>query len=352
MLNDSLYKKSQKNPLMKESSSPIPRFLIIFAIVAVVTVVIIFWVSNSGKKKSSSETAATSNNAPTPTPPAPRFHQPVAATGQALDFSQALHGDALNKTIPFAAGAKTGIIVDMTSRRVLWERDCRKDVPIASMTKMMTLLLAMEALEADLNRSLDDEIEITKCVMKIERTGLAYLTPGEKIKFRDLIGCTVVKSANDAAQQLAEVSAGSVDMFVDRMNQRAKELGLSATFTNPTGLTIKGVTSTASALDMVLLGERLLEYPVVMDFMKQQEFAIRCGTPKETKFVTTNKLINPHYPGVDGMKTGYTQKAGSCLTFSVVRNNRRIIGCVTGFKSAQERDKFCRKLIDWAYQQK
>ncbi len=343
-----LYRKFPQD----QPPSRIPRFLVLVVIFAAITALILFFCIPESERPSVSEPEKPEQVEP-PKPEPPKFrYREVSKNenfGAPLDFSRALHGNALDKKIPYASEALSGIIVDMDTRRVLWERNCRQDVPIASMTKMMTLLVAMEALEADPARTIDDEITVTKCVMQLERTGLAYLEPGEKITFRELLGCAVIKSANDAAQQLAEVSAGSVDSFVDKMNQRSLELGLTAKFTNPHGLTINGVTSTASALDMVLLGERLLEYPVIMDMMKLQEFSIRGG---KTKFVSTNKLINPHYPGVDGMKTGYTRKAGSCLTFSVMRNQRRIMGCVTGFKTGRDRDKFCRKLIDWAYQQK
>ncbi|MCQ2352274.1 MAG: D-alanyl-D-alanine carboxypeptidase [Victivallaceae bacterium] len=351
MLNDSARNSYRKSP-SNQPQGKIPRFLVLLLIFAAITALILYFCIPKSQRPSLNEPeTAAQTEPPKPEPPKFRYREVSQAGnfGAPLDFSRALHGNALDKKIPYASEALSGIIVDMDTRRVLWERNCRKDVPIASMTKMMTLLVAMETLEADPARTLDDEITVTKCVMQIERTGLAFLEPGEKITFRELLGCAVIKSANDAAQQIAEVSAGSVDNFVEKMNQKSQDLGLSAKFTNPHGLTVKGVTSTASALDMVLLGERLLEYPVVMDMMKLQEFSIRNG---KTKFVSTNKLINPRYPGVDGMKTGYTRKAGSCLTFSVLRNQRRIMGCVTGFKTGRDRDKFCRKLIDWAYQQK
>ena len=99
---------------------------------------------------------------------------------------------------------------------------------------------------------------------------------------------------------------------------------------------------------MVMLGEQLLQYPQLMQWCNLQSASIREG---KTIFVNTNKLVNPRYPGVDGLKTGYIRASGSCLTFSAVRNQRRIMGCVTGFKSSRDRDRFCRRLLDWAYKQ-
>ncbi|MCQ2378833.1 MAG: D-alanyl-D-alanine carboxypeptidase [Victivallaceae bacterium] len=267
--------------------------------------------------------------------------------GEALDFSAALHGNALDRVIPGASGAGTAILVDMNSRRVIWEKNCRKSVPVASMTKMMTLLLTMEGLDRDPSRSLDDEIVITKTVMQVPRTGVLWLNPGEKFTMRELVTGAAVKSANDAAEMCAELTGGTIDHFIDMMNDRAKEMHLGARFTTVHGLPDRaGRAPTGSALDMVLLGERLLEYPELMKMFAMQQSSIRNG---QTVFVNTNRLVNPRYPGVEGMKTGYTKQAGFCLTFSVQRDRRRLMGCVTGFTSAKERDRFCRKLIDWAY---
>ncbi|MBP5530845.1 MAG: D-alanyl-D-alanine carboxypeptidase, partial [Lentisphaeria bacterium] len=176
-----------------------------------------------------------------------------------------------------------------------------------------------------------------------------WLDPGkEQFTVRELLLGVAVKSANDAATQLGERVGGSVENFVARMNKRAGELGMkSSVFYNPCGLTDKRRgNSKSSAADMVILGERLLEYPFLMEMCSTKQASIRDG---KTVFTTTNKLIAPHYPGVDGLKTGYIRAAGSCLTFSVLRGNRRIVGCVTGFTHAKDRDYFCRRLIDWAY---
>jgi len=188
--------------------------------------------------------------------------------------------------------------------------------------------------------------------MQVPRTGVLYLRPGEVFTLRELLLGTAVKSANDAATQLAVLVSGDVDAFIGKMNARAAALKLPATkFYSPCGLPDKAKRdSLSSAEDMVLLGERLLEYPILLEMASTQKGSIREGEQK-TIFVNTNKLITPHYPGVDGLKTGYTNVAGCCLTFSALRDNRRIVGCVTGFPHARDRDRFCRKLIDWAYKQ-
>ena len=159
-----------------------------------------------------------------------------------------------------------------------------------------------------------------------------------------------IKSANDAAVQVAEFIGGDVDSFVNRMNLRAQTLGMTNShFVSPCGLPDKKKGNSLScARDMVVLAEQLLEYPDVMRWSTTKQDFIREGE-KKTMLTTTNKLVNPRWPGVDGLKTGFINASGYCLTFSVLRDGRRIVGCVTGFKSARDRDRFSRKLIDWGY---
>lgn len=287
-----------------------------------------------------------------PAPPASRYFKRSTAPnfGKPLDFSTAYRGNLSTRAVPGSAGAGSGIIVDMDTRRVLWEKNSTKPVMIASMAKMMTMLLVMEHLERDRKLDIYTPVAVTHTARKVPRTGVLYLAPGEKFTIQELMIATAVKSANDAATLLAEYSGGgSVQNFVARMNRRAAQLNLRTThFINPCGLTEKGKNSLGSAADMVLLGEQLFQYPILIQWCNLKQSSIRNG---KTVFVNTNRLVNPRYPGVDGLKTGYFRAAGSCLTFSALRNGRRIMGCVTGFKSARERDIFCRKLLDWAYKQ-
>ena len=269
--------------------------------------------------------------------------------GQALDYTGTIRGNLPKQMVPGSAGARSGIIVDMESRRVLWEKNSSRPVPIASMAKMMTMLLVMEQLEKRHDLTVDTPIPVTKTARDVPRTGVLYLAPGESFTVQELMIATAVKSANDAATLLAEYFGGSVPVFVNMMNSRALQLGLRNTsFINPCGLPQNKRNSLGSAADMVMLGEQLLQYPLLMQWCNLKSASIRSG---KTIFVNTNKLVNPRYPGVDGLKTGYIRAAGSCLTFSAVRNKRRIMGCVTGFKSSRDRDHFCRRLLDWAYNQ-
>ena len=274
------------------------------------------------------------------------------------NFGRPLTGNDLKKADhssqeKFLPGLKkwdgTGIIVDMDTREVLWEKNADKAVPIASMTKMMTILLVVEEIDRNPNLSLDTKITVTESAMKAVpekmKNQFKNLKPGDVYTVRQLLLCTAVISNNDAATQLAEVVGGSVDAFVGRMNKRARELGLrSAEFYTPSGLTDKrGRISRASAADMVILAEHLLEYPEVFKM-----FSAPTATVNGQTYGGTNNTISGKR-GIDGVKTGYIEKAKLCLTFSVLRKNHRVIGCVTRFLSKQDRNNFCYNLIDWAY---
>ncbi|MBR7104960.1 MAG: D-alanyl-D-alanine carboxypeptidase [Lentisphaeria bacterium] len=324
-------------------------------VIAVHLVLICVFVSNgsssSEKKEKKPSAAQPAQTVKKSAPPVYRYFVPSKNPlfGSPLDYSTALRGNLPAKTVPGSAGARSGIIVDMDTRRVLWEKNSSRPVPIASMAKMMTMLLVMEQLEKRPQIALNTPVTVTQTARDVPRTGVLYLAPGEKFTVQELMIATAVKSANDAATLLAEYFGGNVTTFVAMMNRKAQLLKLRQTsFINPCGLPMNKQNSLGSAANMVLLGEQLLQYPVVMQWCNIKSSSIRNG---KTVFVNTNKLVNPRYPGVDGMKTGYIRAAGSCLTFSALRNGRRIMGCVTGFKSSRDRDYFCRRLIDWAYKQ-
>ena len=364
---------------MKESASPKSPYSLLITIgvvlVHIIVIGLIVWgcSSRSAKKggddNSEKSSAATEESASAETA---KEHYRVPCTnpnfGKPLDFGKADRSSP-DKFLPGLTEWKgTGIIVDMDTHEVLWEKDAQKPVPVASMVKMMTALLVAEELERNPNLSLDTEITITESARGAIRDRGAKLMPeldvGRKISVRDLLRCVLVCSANDAANQLAEVVAGDVDKFIVRMNERAKELGLNprTKFYTANGLNdIQGkeiLTSVAGAADMVLIAERLLEYPFLLEMTSSKSAQIDISGQK-VNIRTTNILLDPSItrqlrgvrpvPGVDGMKTGYINRSGACLTFSVLRNGRRVIGCVTNFRGHPNRYNFCRRLIDWAY---
>ena len=260
----------------------------------------------------------------------------------------AVDGNLAN--LPLSRGATSGFLVDLGSREVLWMKDPQRSVPIASMVKMMTLLVAFESLEDHPEWNLDTPVKITSGATKVARTGIIWLDTRETLPLRELLMALTIKSANDAAWQVAEFTGGGdVNAFVRRMNERAAELGMPGTnFINPNGLPNKsGANSLSTAEGMVILGERLLEYPDILGWTSTQQTFIRNG---KTELTNTNNLVRPRWPGVDGLKTGYTRDAGFCLTFTCLRDGRRLLGCVTGFKTARDRDRFVRKLLDWGFE--
>lgn len=289
---------------------------------------------------------------PAPPPPPPR----VAPT---LDYSRPLHSGDLSfpakkdRAACSSTGATAGCLVDLTSGRVLWAKNPKKAVPIASMVKMMTMLLTAEELENNPDITLDTEIQVTDIVNTIAKTGIIYLDKREKFPLKTLLMAVTIKSANDAAMQLAEfLGGGDSAAFVDRMNSRAAELGMTNTiYYNACGLKEDGKNSLSSPADLVILAEEVLEHDILMDYAKIQHIRLpRPLPPGEIDLSTTNKLINPQWPGVDGLKTGFTNDAGSCLTVTCIRNGRRLVGVVTGYGSAKDRDRFCRSLLDWGYE--
>ena len=179
---------------------------------------------------------------------------------------------------------------------------------------------------------------------------MIYLDPRETFPLRELLMAMTIKSANDAAYQVGDfLSNGDLPAFVAEMNTRAFELGMPGThFINPHGLPDRqGNNSRSSAVGMVLLGEALLQYPQVMEWASTRQTFIRNG---KTELTNTNNLFRRmHCPGVDGLKTGYTRAAGFCLTFTCLRNGRRLIGVVTGAARARERDDFAFALLNWGY---
>ncbi len=298
---------------------------------------------------------------PEPPPPPARFRQTPSNPrfGQPFDRSQAKVGD-LNfpggggRKPTSSADATSGILVDLNSRKVLWEKNPDKSVPIASMVKMMTMLLAMEGLEAHPEWNLNTPIPVTRIATKVPRTGVIYLDVRETLPFSDYMKAIAVKSANDAAYQMAEfIGEGDADKFIARMNSRARELGMTGSkFISPCGLPDRERgNSLSTAADLVKLSEELLQYPTVMEYTSLQTAELKRDLVPggKTLLTTTNKLVNPRWPGVDGLKTGYIDESGFCVTVSCLRNGRRLIAVVTGYKTANDRDRFCRQLLNWGY---
>ncbi len=289
---------------------------------------------------------APTEQSPTSTAPSVPTEQPVNPTTAPYDFSAA----TARLNIKNESMCATGILVDPVTRKVLWAKGANKGVPIASMTKMMTMLLAEEAI-VDGRVTRQTVIPVTEAAYAIGGSQV-WLDPKESFPMQELLKAVAIKSANDAAYLVGEyLGGGDVSAFVDRMNRRARDIGMEQTiFYETHGLgDSQNRNNLASAYDMILLAERLLDYPEAMRLAGTRMDTFRDG---KTELRNHNNLVFNRVPGVDGLKTGYTKAAGFCVTFTCKRNGRRLIGCVTGFKKAKERDAFCRALLDWGYLQK
>ncbi|MDD3341470.1 MAG: D-alanyl-D-alanine carboxypeptidase [Bacilli bacterium] len=246
-----------------------------------------------------------------------------------------------------AEKAKSAVIIEPTTGTILFEKNSHEKLHPASMTKMMSMLLIMEAIE-DKTISWDEMITVSETASSMGGSQI-LLEVGEKMSVRDLFKGVAVASGNDAVVALAERIAGTKDEFVKKMNARAKELGLKDTnFKNPHGL--DDANHYSSAYDMALIAKELSKHEEVFKFTSIYEDYLRKGTDKEIWLVNTNKLVR-FYDGVDGFKTGYTKEAGYCLTASAKRNGMRIITVVMGEEDSKVRNAETTQMLDYAFAQ-
>ena len=249
--------------------------------------------------------------------------------------------------------AKTGILVDINNQTVLWAKKSRKSVPIASMTKMMTVLLALEEIENKNSAiNLDTIIPVTNEAYKIGGSQV-YLDPREKFPIKELLKTMMISSANDSSYLIAQyIGGGDVNVFVKSMNKRAKEINMpKAHFSNPDGLPEKysAQDNMATAEGLVFLATRLLQYPLVRKLATTRLAYFRENTKKPMMLVNTNRLVREKFNGITGLKTGYTRRSGFCLTATCKRGKQSLIAVVTGFQSNKERNEFVKNLLNWGY---
>ncbi|MBR6791125.1 MAG: D-alanyl-D-alanine carboxypeptidase [Oscillospiraceae bacterium] len=238
--------------------------------------------------------------------------------------------------------ARSAILMDAASGRVLFEKNADEPMPPASMTKIMTLLLTFEALE-DGTLTPGQTVTASENAASMGGTQI-WLEPGEEMLLEDLIKAAAVGSANDAAMALGEAVSGSETAFVSLMNERAKELGMANTrFENPTGLDADGHLSTAR--DIALMSRELMKYPDALAYTSIWMDTLRGG---ETALVNTNKLVR-FYPGCVGLKTGTTDGAGSCLSAAAVRDGLSLIAVSMGSATSADRFRSCRILLDYGF---
>ncbi len=275
--------------------------------------------------------------------------------GKPLDYRYAVRGKI--PALPQSASAATGILVDLNTRHVLWAKNPDTPHPIASMTKIMTLLLAYEdILSARGGITMDTPVKVSRAAALVNESQV-YLDERETFTMRELMKATSIKSANDAAWLIAErLGGGDASRFVKRMNLYASALGMRHTrFFNPHGLPGKNAKSdnVSSPADMVILTEHTLLYPQLMEWASTRSADFReRGTKGHIVMRNHNNLLpgaRNACEGVDGLKTGFTNRAGFCVTATCERSGRRLVAVLTGFRNLRERDAFAQSLIDWGY---
>lgn len=231
--------------------------------------------------------------------------------------------------------ARSAIVMDFDTGRVLYEKNAYQKRPMASTTKVMTAIVALE------NGNLDDIVTVSRNAASIHGS-LMHLNAGEKLTLRELMYGLLLCSGNDAAIAIAEHIGGSVDGFCEMMNKKAKEIGaVNTNFTTPHGLDETGHYSTA--YDMALITRYALNIPVFNEIVKTT--SIQIGN----RFLSNTNEMLTSYQGADGVKTGYTGKAGRCLITSATRDGRRFISVVLFCDSRAQRALSSKIILDYAF---
>lgn len=245
--------------------------------------------------------------------------------------------------------APSAVLIESHTGQILYEKNKDQVLPPASVTKVMTLLLIMEAVDQK-KLSYEDEITVSEHAASMGGSQV-FLEPGEKQTVKDMLKCITISSANDACVAMAEAIAGSEESFVDAMNQKASQLGMKNThFVNCCGLDADG--HVTSAYDIALMSRELtVKHPDIFQFTTIWMDTITHTTAKGSKefgLSNTNKLVK-HYDGATGLKTGSTSKAKFCLSATATRDDMDLIAVVMASNSSKDRVKDASKLLDYGF---
>ncbi|OXM88130.1 D-alanyl-D-alanine carboxypeptidase family protein [Paenibacillus rigui] len=254
---------------------------------------------------------------------------------------------ASEPTVDMAPNATSAVIIDADTGTVIFEKNKDAKLPPASITKIMTMLLVMEALDQG-KLKMDDKVRTSEYAASMGGSQI-FLEPGEEMTVQDMLKGIAMASGNDASVAMAEKLAGSEKAFVQQMNDRAQQLGMKNThFANPNGLPADGHYS--SAYDIALMSQELLKHEEITKFTGTYQDYLRKDTPKPFWLVNTNKLVR-FYSGADGLKTGYTSEAKFCLSATAKRDNFRVISVVMGEPDTKTRNAEVSSLFDYAFAQ-
>lgn len=256
--------------------------------------------------------------------------------------------------------AQAAVLMEASSGEVIYEKKMHEPLPMASITKIMTMVLALEAVESG-RAKLDDLITTSEYANRMGGSQI-WLEVGEQMPLKEMLYAIAVGSANDAAVAVAEYLCGSEASFADEMNRRARELGMKDTFfSNASGLPPKtlGMDSDhhSSAYDIALLSRHAMSMPLLVEMVSAHEYIMRRDTTGKPHLYTLNELLDRvlesgrryGYPGLDGIKTGMTSEAGYCLAASAKRDGMRLVSVVLGNPTKEARQKDTVALMDYGF---
>lgn len=250
----------------------------------------------------------------------------------------------IENLMPFDLDCQSACLMDAETGTVLYAKNADEPLPPASVTKVMTLLLVMEAIDSG-KLNLEDKLTVSEYAASMGGSQV-YLEPGEEMSVDDLLKSVVVSSANDAAVTLAEAVGGSEAGFVTMMNEKAKELGMSSTnFENPTGLDDTTVNHLISARDIATASRELLRHPLITQYSTIWMDTIRDGA---FGLSNTNRLIR-FYSGATGLKTGSTSKAKFCISATALRDGMHLIAVIMGSPTRDIRNDAAKTLLDYGF---
>lgn len=240
-----------------------------------------------------------------------------------------------------SVGGKSAVLMEQETGTVLFEKNSHEKLAIASVTKIMTLLLVAEAIDGGIIK-LDETVTASATAASMGGSQI-WLEQGEQMTVDELLKAATIVSANDACAALAEHLCGSIDSFVARMNERAAQLGMKDTkFLDCSGLSDDAY---SSAHDVALMARELMRHTLIQKYTTVWMDTLRDG---KSQLVNTNKLVR-HYTGTTGLKTGTTQKAGHCLCATATRNGISFVAVILGCATTDERFGGARAMLDYGF---
>mgnify|MGYP003372036600 FL=1 len=252
------------------------------------------------------------------------------------------------QSAPFEVAAKAAVLIDADTGKILFQQKAHEELPLASVTKVMTMLLVMDCVDSG-KITLDDKVTISQRAASMGGSQM-YMEAGETHTVSELLKGVAMASANDGCVALAEYVCGSEEIFVEKMNEKAKEIGMrDSHFVNTNGLPVAEHYS--SAYDISIMSKELYKYEEIRKWFTTWQDTITVGLPgkeKEFGLTNTNKLIK-QYQGCDGIKTGFTSDAGYCLSASASRGETRLIAVALGCETADIRNQEISKILDYGF---